>query len=317
MDLDSGKIICKAKSLTTREDLSIGIRGSIAGFDADLLKQVGVVSMSSTLATNSVVEGKGCRVGLVCIGSEYNNSVRADFDTVIGGGHDLHGEELNPLDEDAARRFLESLKGKVDGVAITGYLAVRNPSHEKRVKEIAKEILDVPIVCGHELSSGLGFNERTATCVMNAKLIPVIDDLIRSVKAVLSEKGIHAPLMIVKGDGSMMGEAVAKERPVETILCGPAASLIGAMYLTGQKDAIVMDMGGTTTDIGILREADQGHGRGDRHVRYRWGQSYPGQRQEDHPVVSEGRAAVHRRLALGLCEGAHDQAGRRRDASDT
>ena len=254
MDLDSGKIICKAKSLTTREDLSIGIRGSIAGFDADLLKQVGVVSMSSTLATNSVVEGKGCRVGLVCIGSEYNNSVRADFDTVIGGGHDLHGEELNPLDEDAARRFLESLKGKVDGVAITGYLAVRNPSHEKRVKEIAKEILDVPIVCGHELSSGLGFNERTATCVMNAKLIPVIDDLIRSVKAVLSEKGIHAPLMIVKGDGSMMGEAVAKERPVETILCGPAASLIGAMYLTGQKDAIVMDMGGTTTDIGILRD---------------------------------------------------------------
>ena len=170
------------------------------------------------------------------------------------GGHDLHGEELNPLDEDAARRFLESLKGKVDGVAITGYLAVRNPSHEKRVKEIAKEILDVPIVCGHELSSGLGFNERTATCVMNAKLIPVIDDLIRSVKAVLSEKGIHAPLMIVKGDGSMMGEAVAKERPVETILCGPAASLIGAMYLTGQKDAIVMDMGGTTTDIGILRD---------------------------------------------------------------
>ena len=132
MDLDSGKIICKAKSLTTREDLSIGIRGSIAGFDADLLKQVGVVSMSSTLATNSVVEGKGCRVGLVCIGSEYNNSVRADFDTVIGGGHDLHGEELNPLDEDAARRFLESLKGKVDGVAITGYLAVRNPRGSRR-----------------------------------------------------------------------------------------------------------------------------------------------------------------------------------------
>ena len=104
MDLDSGKIICKAKSLTTREDLSIGIRGSIAGFDADLLKQVGVVSMSSTLATNSVVEGKGCRVGLVCIGSEYNNSVRADFDTVIGdftrkykelSGYNLAGSALD------------------------------------------------------------------------------------------------------------------------------------------------------------------------------------------------------------------------------
>ena len=254
MDLESGKILCKAKSLTTREDLSIGIRGSIVDFDTELLKQVGVVSLSSTLATNSVVEGKGCRVALVCIGSEYDFSVRPDFDTVVEGGHDLHGEEIHLLDEDAARRFLESVKGRVDGVAVTGYLAVRNPDHEKRIKEIAKEILDVPVICGHELSSGLGFNERTATCIMNAKLVPVIDDLIRSVKAVLAEKGIHAPLMIVKGDGSMMGEALAKEKPVETILCGPAASLIGAMYLTGQKDAIVMDMGGTTTDIGILRD---------------------------------------------------------------
>ena len=110
MDLESGKILCKAKSLTTREDLSIGIRGSIVDFDTELLKQVGVVSLSSTLATNSVVEGKGCRVALVCIGSEYDFSVRPDFDTVVEGGHDLHGEEIHPLDEDAARdRFRQQI----------------------------------------------------------------------------------------------------------------------------------------------------------------------------------------------------------------
>lgn len=253
MDLETGAIVCKAKSLTTREDLCIGIRGAIEKFDREELKKVSVVSLSSTLATNSVVEGKGCRVALICIGGEYNFSVRTDYDTEVKGCHDLHGNETEPLDEAAVREFLESIKGKVDGLAITGYLAVRNPEHEKRVKDIAKEILDVPIVCGYELSSSLGFNERTATCIMNARLIPIIDDLIKSVKNVMAEFGIHAPLMIVRGDGSMMGENVAKERPVETILSGPAASLIGAMHITGKKDAIVMDMGGTTTDIGILR----------------------------------------------------------------
>ena len=146
MDLDSGKILCKAKSLTTREDLSIGIRGSISGFDNELLKQVGVVSMSSTLATNSVVEGKGCRVGLICIGSEYNNSVRADFDTVIGGGHDLHGEELHPLDEDAARKFLE----KGNKVKVTLRFRGREMAHMNQSKyildEFAESLSDIAVI---------------------------------------------------------------------------------------------------------------------------------------------------------------------------
>ncbi len=254
MDLDSKKIVCKAKSLTTREDLCIGIRGSIAGFDRDLLERVGVVSLSSTLATNSVVEGKGCRVAVVCIGMEYDGSVPADHSAVIDGGHDLKGNEAEPLDEEAARNFLESVRGRVDGLAITGYMAVRNPDHERRVKALASEILDVPVICGHELSSTLGFNERAATCIMNARLVPIIDELITSMREVMEENGIRAPLMIVRGDGSLMNEATARERPVETILSGPAASLIGAMEITGRRDAIVMDMGGTTTDIGILRD---------------------------------------------------------------
>lgn len=254
MDLDTRELVCKAKSLTTREDLCIGIRGSIEGFDPGLLSSVGVVSLSSTLATNSIVEGKGCRVGLVCIGSEYDNAVPADRYAVVRGGHDIKGREAAPLDEDAVRSFLGSVSGQVDGLAVTGYMAVRNPEHEKRVKAIAAEVLDVPVICGHELSSALGFNERTATCIMNARLVPIIGDLISSMRDVMAERGIRAPLMMVRGDGSLMSEAVARERPVETILSGPAASLVGAMQLTGRRDAIVMDMGGTTTDIGILRD---------------------------------------------------------------
>lgn len=252
MDLETGKVLRKAKSQTTREDLSIGIRNAISVLG--IVGGVGVVSLSSTLATNSVVEGKGCRVALVCMGSEYDESAPADFTFTVAGAHDLHGNETEALDEDSVRGSLESVRGRVDGVAVNGYMAVRNPEHERRVRDIAHGILDVPVVCGHELSSSLGFNERAATCVMNARLIPVIDELIRSVKEVMSEMGIHAPLMIVRGDGSMMSESVARERPVETILSGPAASLIGAMHLSGLRDAIVMDMGGTTTDIGVLRD---------------------------------------------------------------
>lgn len=253
IDMADGSVVCSSKSHTTRNDLSLGIKGSIEGFDRSHFEHIKMVSLSSTLATNSIVEGKGCRVALIAVGREFDRSIPVDEYICIKGGHTLTGKEKEPLDEDAAREFLLSVKNKIDGVAITSYLSVRNPEHESRLCELTKEILDVPIVCGHELSSSLGFNERTVTCVMNARLIPIIKELIVSVKKVMSENGIEAPLMIVKGDGSIMGESVALHRPIETILSGPAASLIGAKNLTGIQDAIVMDMGGTTTDIGILR----------------------------------------------------------------
>lgn len=254
MDLNSGKVVCSSKSLTTKNDYSLGIAGSLGNFDKKLFRDIRIVSLSSTLATNSIVEGKGCRVALIAVGREFDMSVPVDEYICIGGGHDLSGKEREPLDEKTAENFLRYIENKVDGIAITSYLSVRNPSHEIRLKEFTKEILNVPVVCGHELSSSLGFNERTVTSVMNARLIPIIKELIVSVKKVMAENGIDAPLMMVKGDGSIMSENIALQRPVETILSGPAASLIGAKTLTGIHDAIVMDMGGTTTDIGILRD---------------------------------------------------------------
>ena len=253
MDLSNGRVIAKAKALTTRDDLSVGIKNSVKDFDKNLFKDIVMVSMSSTLATNSIVEGKGCRVGLISIGEEFDHSIQVDMYSFVSGGHDLTGKEKNELDERAAEDHIHSMKGKVDGLAITGYLSVRNPDHEMRVKKMAENILNVPIVCGHELSSSLGYNERTVTSVMNARLIPIIKELIDSVKSVMKHHGIGAPLMIVKGDGSLMSEEIAVGRPIETILSGPASSLIGAKMLTSRSDAIVVDIGGTTTDIGILR----------------------------------------------------------------
>jgi N-methylhydantoinase A/oxoprolinase/acetone carboxylase beta subunit len=253
IDFESGSVISKAKALTTRGDLYLGIANSVGKLKGVDLKSIRLVSLSSTLATNSVVEGKGYRVGLMMVGSEYNQTIPVDEVAEISGGHNLEGEEAQPLDTKAARDFILAIKNKVDSFAISSFLSVRNPSHELELKRIVQEECEHPVICGHELSSKLGLHERTITAVLNARLIPIITDLVASVKKVLATNGIEAPLMIVKGDGSLMGEEMAKLRPVETILSGPAASLIGARHLTGLNDAVVVDVGGTTTDIGILR----------------------------------------------------------------
>lgn len=307
MDLDTGKVLDKAKSMTTREDLCIGIRGAIEGIGEEYLRDVTVVALSSTLATNSVVEGKGCRVGLVCIGGDYNRAVNADYSVRVAGGHDYHGDPNEPLDVDAVRGFLESVRGRIDGLAVSGYLSIRNPEHEDAVREMAKDILGVPVVCGHELSSSLGFSERTTTCIMNSRLIPVMDGLIRSVEAVLGEKGVHAPLMIFRGDGTMMSGAVARERPVETILSGPAASLMGAMHMTGIRDAVVMDMGGTTTDIGVLRDGrpsldSEGAVIGGKRTRVMAAQiATSGIGGDSRIVVNQGRIVLTSLRVMPLC----------------
>lgn len=258
IDLKTSTVLKKAKALTVKENLVLGIENAIAGFEEELLKQVSIVSLSSTLATNSVVEGKGCRVGLICIGREFDGSINTDEYVKIGGRHDIDGNETEPPNTEAVAEFIKRAKEKVDCIAITGYMSVRNPEHEIAAREAVAKVTDAPVVCGYQLSSMLGFNERAVTAIMNAKLIPVIKDLIRSVEKVMLNKNINAPIMIVKGDGSIMNVKVAEDRPVETILCGPAASLTGAKTLTGLNNAVVVDVGGTTTDIGILRDGFPG-----------------------------------------------------------
>ncbi len=253
LDMTTGAVLSKAKSLTTRGDLTVGISNAISALDKSLYNRISLLAVSSTLATNSVVEGKGCRVGLIVIGHDAVPNIPVDEIARIKGGHNLEGARRAELDLEGAREFVESVKNKVDAFAVSGYLSVRNPEHEIAVRDMVKELTSCPVVCGHELSSALGFHERTITAVLNARLIPIIADLIASIRKVQDKFNIKAPLMIVKGDGSLMGESVAKDRPVETILSGPAASIIGAKALTRLDDAIIVDVGGTTTDIGILR----------------------------------------------------------------
>lgn len=253
LDRASKKILAKAKSLTTRDDLSRGITDCINRMEFDDFTEIKIVSLSTTLATNAIVEGRGCEVGLIMIGMEPQNELPIEEIRCVTGGHNVKGKEKAPLDEDAVREAVASLKGKVDAIAVSGYLSVRNPEHEVRVQEIVKEILDVPVVCAHHLTRSLGIHERTVTAILNARLIPIIKELLDSVKKVLKKKEINAPIMIVKGDGSLMGEEQAQDKPIETLLSGPASSIIGATFLANVKEGLVLDMGGTTTDIAILK----------------------------------------------------------------
>ena len=250
IDTDTKEIVCRSKALTTRDDLIKGIVASLKGLSKT--DGISIVSLSSTLATNSIVEGKSCRVGLIVLGKKFGHTVNVANYAYIDAQLDLKGRTVKKLDMDEAKAAVESMRGKVDVLAIVGYMSVRNPSHEETVRNLADKMLGIPVVCAHELTSKLGFEQRANTAIINAGLIPTIIDLIKAVTKALKDLGIEAPLMIVKGDGSIMNAATAIRRPIETIMSGPASSLTSAMVHTGIQDALISDIGGTTTDLGII-----------------------------------------------------------------
>lgn len=254
VDLETKKVLAAVKSPTTHKDLMIGIRESIMKLSDYDLKSASYIAISTTLATNAIVENRGCRVGLLLLGHEPDVELPKCELEIVKGKHNIRGEETEPLDTEEVMRAIENMRGKVDSVAVSGICSVRNPEHEVAVKKMVMDILGVPVVAAHELASALGINERTVTCVLNARLVYVIDNLLTAVKKVLKEVGLDIPIMVVKGDGSLMNESITREKPIETILSGPAASIIGATYLNGATDGLVLDMGGTTTDIAILKK---------------------------------------------------------------
>ncbi len=254
LNLDTQDIMDKAKARTTREDLTIGISECINNLTLPNPEEINIVALSTTLATNAIVEGRGCEVGVLLIGHDIIKDLPVKNYASVKGGHNIKGRKIEELDEKSLYEAVKGFEGKVEAIAISGLLSIRNPEHELRAKEIVGEVLGLPVVCAHQLTTALGFHERTVTAALNARLIPIIDELIKSVEQVLEQKGIKAPILIVKGDGSLMSEEVATEKPIETILSGPAASIVGATFLTGEEDAMVLDMGGTTTDIALLTD---------------------------------------------------------------
>ncbi|MEL7256863.1 MAG: hydantoinase/oxoprolinase family protein [Pseudomonadota bacterium] len=261
---DEERVIASSKALTTRHDLSVGIGKAIEAVLSQsgiLPKDIALASLSTTLATNALVEGQGGRIGLVYVGFKERDlgthglaeALCGDPCIVLAGGHSHAGTERAALDETALLAWLES-DIEVSAFAVASQFATRNPAHELRAADLIRKVTGKPVSCSHHLSAKLNGPKRALTALLNARLIGMITRLIEKADATLERLGIEAPLMVVRGDGALISAEQAKQRPIETILSGPAASIVGAQWMTNIDHALVSDIGGTTTDVAVLRE---------------------------------------------------------------
>ncbi len=263
-DYDTRTILGSAKALTTRQDLSIGILNAIDALPNELTRCAELISLSTTLATNACVEEKGGRAKLIFFGGkkeiidQYGAQYGLPRSEEIGlfdcATHFSGAIDREP-DWERFRRELEQGYENLDGVGIIEMNAMRNGAViEKKARDIIQETLDVPVVCGHELFSELNSLQRGATTLLNAGLFPVIGEFLSAVKKALAVRGICPKrLVILRSDGGLMSEDFAVLHPVETLLCGPAASAVGCVHMTDIPDSVMVDMGGTTTDIALIQ----------------------------------------------------------------
>jgi N-methylhydantoinase A/oxoprolinase/acetone carboxylase beta subunit len=256
-DFKDRKVIAKSKALTTRWDFAVGISKALAGLNSPNFEEVELVAVSTTIATNAMVERDGQQVGLMLMVPEGVFSIdNIDHHPIaqIAGRLSIAGDVIEPVDEDQVREVARRMikRHQVDAFAVSGYAGHINMAHELQVKEIIRRETGRFVCCGHELSNLLNFVVRAQTAVANARIIPRLGKLVADLRRLLNTMGSGAPVVIVKGDGSLMTADMAVERPVETILSGPAASAAGARFLTEQSNAVVVDVGGTTTDIAMI-----------------------------------------------------------------
>ncbi len=263
----SGKVLEWSKVRTDKQNLGSCIREAVIKLieKNSAARNASAVNLSTTLATNAIAEGRMRPVCLVLAGYDEDSFKTWSFEKEIPsgniifvrGGHDRWGDESSPLDEEEIRRTAARWKDRVEAFAVSALFGNRNPDHEIRARWILQSGSGLPCTCGHELTGKLNALSRASTAAMNASLVPIVREWMDSVGSALSSLGVDAPLHVVRGDGSLVSSTWAKERPIETILSGPAASAIGASRLAGlsrERDAVVIDMGGTTTDIVLVRK---------------------------------------------------------------
>lgn len=265
LDLATGQVLAKGKSPTTKENLALGIIAALATLPAEIVAQAGSVALSTTLATNACVENVGGRAKLVLVGSSSDVLQRIDAEGKFGlrpenvlcidtlGSYDGRRVEIPDWDEVLSQHadwFRDA-----EALSVAEVFAFNNGAAcEKSAKAALSEKLGLPVVMASELVNGLNVMERGATALLNARLLPVIEEFIKAVYEAVSNKNNISRMMIVRSDSSLMSLAAAQQKPVETILSGPTASTLGGMALSGSQNCLIVDMGGTTTDISIVRD---------------------------------------------------------------
>jgi len=262
------RVIAKAKVPGTPD-----ITGGIVTAIDTVLRAPGVaperithVMLGTTHATNAVLERRHLRrVAVLRIGGPATHSIRPMFGwpadltaaisagaVIVDGGIEFDGRDLSPLDTDAITRFLGQVAGTADGVAITSVFAPVSARHELAAAEIVKrELGEVQLSLSHEIGS-IGLLERENATILNGALAGVANDVALSLAEALAAHQLRPVTFFAQNDGTLMALDQALRYPVLTIGSGPANSVRGAAFLTETADSLVIDVGGTSTDVGVL-----------------------------------------------------------------
>jgi N-methylhydantoinase A/oxoprolinase/acetone carboxylase beta subunit len=257
-------VLAKVKVPTTA-DVTSGVRAALAGVLTGEVGRITHVMVGTTHAMNAILERRRLRrVAVLRLAApsglairpllgwpaELRDAVLADA-AIVGGGHELDGREISPLDEEAVRRFLTATAAQA--VAICGAFSPAVPDHELRARDIAREVLgaDVPVTLGHEIGA-LGLIERENAAILNAALGEVSRTAAEGVAEAVRAHGLDARLFFTQNDGTLMSVDQAARTPVLTIGSGLANSMRGAAFLSRLRDGLVVDVGGTSSDVAML-----------------------------------------------------------------
>lgn len=263
-DLDAGTLLAKGKALTTRENLSVGIGEALDALPPELIRDASLISLSTTLATNACVENKGGRAKLLIFGltDELIHRFKAEENYGLGRDSvrciDTHGSAdgliVDEPDWDAVFTELGDWLADADALAIAELYSVTNGAPcEKRAKPLLEARFGHTCICASDLTGERNVLTRGATALLNARLLPIVREFIEAALADFATRECTAPIMVVRSDGSLMSADLSLSRPVETILSGPAASVLTGRDLTGDGHCLILDMGGTTSDVSIVR----------------------------------------------------------------
>ncbi|MFJ5622842.1 ROK family protein [Peribacillus loiseleuriae] len=265
----NNQVLAETKSATT-EDVATGIYNAMKIIidEANVPReQIKYAMLGTTHCTNAIVERKKLnKISSIRIGAPATLAVKPLIGVpeelrealgkhvyLVRGGHEFDGREIVELDEQHLYQIANEIKGKVDSVAITSVFSPVTQSHEQRASEIIREVLgdEIAISLSSEIGS-VGLLERENATILNAAVVKVAKTAADGFIDALKNEGIDAQVFFGQNDGTLMSVDYAVKYPIFTVACGPTNSLRGASYLSELSDAIVVDVGGTTSDIGVL-----------------------------------------------------------------
>ena len=257
--IDGYRVIASAKKRTTKDNLMHGIGEALDAVlqncDTSLINQV---TLSTTVVTNTIVEGKEQPVDLYVVTGPGRNvdDIFPVSPIYLQGYTDHRGIVVERTPSNEVRdisRMVQSRSG-TDLAAISAKFGVRNPQEELSIGEALKDTY-ATISNGSMLSGSLNFPRRTISAYFNSAVTPVFTVFKKNVEEALNIRHITAPLHILKADGGSLPMEHMVSRPVETAFTGPAATVLGlsALGAIGKKHTVALDIGGTTTDISLWK----------------------------------------------------------------